>query len=167
MKKKLEHKNLIVKESPIHGYGVFAGEDIDVGEIIEECHVLFFKKSPPEIANHIFGWDGKRFSLPLGNGAIYNHAEHNNAAAKYDKNNNLITFTAKRFIKEGEEIFSSYGNEWFSSRFLHAKKDGEAEEEEQVSLVERLSNPALKFYWRLGIICFIGLAVYLVLTHLA
>ena len=31
-----------VKKSSIHGYGVFATEDIKKGDIVEECHFMSF-----------------------------------------------------------------------------------------------------------------------------
>ncbi len=39
MKDKLYHNSkLEVRKSLIHGYGVFAKEDIKEGELLEECH---------------------------------------------------------------------------------------------------------------------------------
>ena len=29
-----------VRKSSIHGYGVFANADIEIGEILEECHFI-------------------------------------------------------------------------------------------------------------------------------
>ena len=29
-----------IKKSPVHGWGVFALEDIEIGDIVEECHFV-------------------------------------------------------------------------------------------------------------------------------
>ena len=40
MKTTLIRNKLLIKQSPIHGYGVFAEHDIQADETIEECYML-------------------------------------------------------------------------------------------------------------------------------
>jgi len=119
MKQQLSCSKLLVKKSPIHGYGVFAAEDIKSGQIIEETYVLISKNYDSSLANYYFASATKGESLlPLGWGAIYNHTAFPNADYDFDKEQSLLVFYAIKPIKQGEEIFVSYGDDWFSSRHL-------------------------------------------------
>jgi len=120
MKKKLHHKNLIVKKSPMHGYGVFAAKNIKKGEIIEECYIIITKGKDKALEDYYFDAKGKDAIL-TGYGIIYNHCDEDNAEYTLNIKRRLATFKALRNIKKGEEIFISYGNEWFSSRGKKAK----------------------------------------------
>lgn len=121
MKPQLDARKLLVKKSTIQGYGVFADEDIQPNMIIEEGYLLETEGRDIRLANYIFGYDQKSL-LALGFGSIYNHSEHPNADYVCDPVLSIITFRANRFIKRGEEIFISYGKEWFSSRQMRPKK---------------------------------------------
>ena len=44
-----KNNKLEVRESPIHGYGVFAKEDIKKGELLEECHYIRLMKHTSDI----------------------------------------------------------------------------------------------------------------------
>ena len=115
MKSALSRRNLIVKKSSIHGYGVFAGENIKSDEIIEECHTIILSVQYADIENYTFDGDGKS-AIVLGYGSIYNHSKERNAVYEYDKEKSVMVFRASKPIKKGEEIFISYGDNWFSSR---------------------------------------------------
>ena len=119
MKKKLLQRRLIVKQSSIHGYGVFAAEDIKKGDIIEECYVLPTDES--------IYYDNYRFRsdyglvLPLGYGALYNHSNEPNASFVFCLQNSILVFNAKKAIKRGEEICIHYGSAWFANRDIQCK----------------------------------------------
>lgn len=120
MKAKLVHNNLIVKKSPMHGYGVFAGKTIKKGEIIEECYIIITKGRDKALEDYYFDAKGKD-ALLTGYGIIYNHSDNDNADYKLNIKRRLATFTAIRTIKKGEEIFISYGDDWFSDRGMKDK----------------------------------------------
>ena len=120
MKKKLAHNNLVVKKSPMHGYGVFAGKALRKGEIIEECYVIITNGKDDILEDYYFDANGKDAIL-TGYGIIYNHCDDDNAEYTLNIKRKLATFKAIRPIKKGEEIFVSYGDEWFSSRGKRAK----------------------------------------------
>jgi hypothetical protein len=72
-----------VDKSPIHGWGVFAKEDIMECEVFEECPVLTLPIKKGEITSLLIDY---RFNWPQGNeweeqvftlgfGALYNHNE--------------------------------------------------------------------------------------------
>lgn len=112
----LSHCQLIVKQSPIHGYGVFADEEIPEGKVIEECYVLYPKEYSQSLADFYFLHE-KIQAIPLGLGCIYNHSDQHNA--NYEINDNLcMVVYANKPIKKGEEIFISYGSNWWSTRKL-------------------------------------------------
>ena len=91
MSKLIYNPKLEVKKSSIHGYGVFASDDIKQGEILEECHFMSIPydhnivNNLPEIKNilnfpFLFPIDNPtELAWPFGNGCIYNSSKNNNA----------------------------------------------------------------------------------------
>lgn len=124
MKPQLTCARLVVKKSPISGYGVFADQTIPAGDTIEESYAIPVFNQEPELANYYFGLEGdeRLHMLSLGYGSIYNHSDNPNAEFFLDKENGTIIFCAKRNIKPGDEILIHYGANWFSSRFVKPKK---------------------------------------------
>lgn len=114
MKPKLEKSQLSVRSSPIHGYGVFADEDIAIDTVIEECSALTLQ-TKEELRDYTFNLDSK-IGLLLGYGSLYNHSNQPNAAYQYFPEFKTMVFTARKSIKKDEEIFIYYGHDWFSSR---------------------------------------------------
>jgi hypothetical protein len=115
MKTKLFQNKLYVKKSTVHGYGVFAGKNIKKGELLEECYPLL---STNESKDH--GWKDIVFDmndktvLLTGYGSIYNHSSTPNVS--YTFLDDIAIFIAKQRIYKGQELFVSYGKEWFSGR---------------------------------------------------
>lgn len=113
----IPHK-IIVKSSPIHGFGVFAKDRILKGETIETCYAIFFKLNLG-IHDDIFpkyrflypcGSTPTHNAIPLGYGCIYNHSDKPNAYWTCNTDNAMYYFIALRDIEIGEEIFTSYGD---------------------------------------------------------
>ena len=115
-----------VDKSPIHGWGVFAKEDIMECEVFEECPVLTLPIKKGEITSLLIDY---RFNWPQGNeweeqvftlgfGALYNHNENANAYWISNIENKTFQFISHRKIKKGEEIFIWYGdvNYWNDGR---------------------------------------------------
>jgi len=123
VKPELFRGNIVVKASPIHGYGVFAMQDFHQDDLIEECYSLLIndKKAaaPVELENYLFDADAFS-SLALGNGCIYNHMDKPNATYEFDTESALMTIRASKYIRKGEEIFISYGQDWFGLRKMKA-----------------------------------------------
>lgn len=122
MKTKLVLNKVVVKKSPIHGYGVFAEKNLEPNEIIEECHTLLSDTFKDEFSRYYFAAADEKNALPLGFGCIYNHSDQPNATYQYDPELQLMIFKAVRFIHRGEEIFTSYGKNWFDGRKLQKKE---------------------------------------------
>jgi SET domain-containing protein len=109
---------IVLKESLIHGLGVFANKKITKGEIIEECPFLAFPQNKnektPVFSNYAFcfpkGETWTTHTLVLGYGSYYNHSE-NPSVDWYTKNQErLFVFFALQDIQEGEELFINYSN---------------------------------------------------------
>ncbi|OGT45914.1 MAG: hypothetical protein A3E83_02405 [Gammaproteobacteria bacterium RIFCSPHIGHO2_12_FULL_41_20] len=124
MKPVLLQNQLIIKQSPLHGYGVFAGKDIEKGELIEECYTLLVPKGYNEFVNYYFAdKQSERWVLALGFGSLYNHSSDKyNAHYIFDPNTNILIFRAQQFIRKGEEILIFYSVDWFRARKMQEKK---------------------------------------------
>ena len=117
---------IYVDKSPIHGWGVFAKEDIMEGEVFEECPVLTLPIEKGEVTSLLIDyrfnwpqggeWDEQVF--PLGYGGLYNHSENANAYWVSNLENKTFQFISHREIKKGDEIFTWYGdvNYWNDGR---------------------------------------------------
>ena len=113
---------ITVRKSPIHGYGVFATQDIAADQLIEECHLLK-RKFVLDFSDYVFRYANKNSSvLPLGFGAIYNHSSTPNARHYVDPEQDLLLLHSNQAIRKDEEIFITYGPNWFSARNLPEKK---------------------------------------------
>ncbi len=116
----LNKAKIYVKSSPIHGYGVFADEDISVDQLIEQCYMLVFRDPTDSLIDYVFDISKvgheKDSGMPLGYGAVYNHSADPNATYLIDEEKLILNFKARRPIKRGEEITVTYGLDWFSSR---------------------------------------------------
>jgi len=119
---------IIIKQSTIHGRGVFANQDIQEGEIVERCPTiaLGFRSryhSDPQIYRYLYGQPmcpcneckthGFIFHMVLGYGMIYNHQDNANTTWKFDYANSIADVIANRDIKKGDEIFVDYGTKYF------------------------------------------------------
>lgn len=108
-----------IRRSKIHGWGVFAKQNIKKGQVIESCLFLktekeYFKNSK-NIRAYIFQYYGCH-ALVLGNGSLYNHHDPSNTKYITNKKMNKFIFIAKNDIKRGDEIFIPYGEEWWKRR---------------------------------------------------
>ena len=109
---------IYVDKSPIHGWGVFAKEDIMEGEVFEECPILTLPIEKGEITSLLvdyrFNWpQGNDFEeqvVTLGYGSLYNHSDNANSFWISDLENRTFKFISNREIKTGEEIFVWYGD---------------------------------------------------------
>lgn len=120
MKKRLFQNKIVVKKSSTHGYGVFAEKSIKKGELIEECYILVTRGKDRKLDDYYFDVKGK-YGIFLGYGCIYNHADDPNADYRINAKARIVTIKATKPIRKGDEIFITYGEDWFSSRGKQAK----------------------------------------------
>ena len=114
---------IIVRESALHGLGVFACIDFAPGDVIERCPYLVIDDDDLQEINRLNDYlftspdDKDDYLCVLGCGMIYNHGDPANAEWQIDDDDNrFICFTAKSVIKSGEEILHDYGIEYWDSR---------------------------------------------------
>jgi len=115
----LQQAPIFVAYSEVHGKGVFAGRDIEAGEVIEVCPIILFPKE--ELADvrktvmddYYFDWGekGEWFAFCLGYGSLYNHSYEPNAEYGMDFEAQTIDFYCIKNIPAGEEIFINYNGD--------------------------------------------------------
>jgi SET domain-containing protein len=103
---------------PNSGRGVFARLNIKRGEVIESCPTI---EIPPQdtanladsiIITYVYhlGKGKERVFLPLGFGALYNHAYTPNAVYRAKLKEGIIEFIATKDIKVNQEITVNYNS---------------------------------------------------------
>jgi len=112
-----------VRDSPLHGLGVFACVDLPKGSLIEHCFYLVIDDDDLHEINRLNDYlftspDVKSdYLCVLGCGMIYNHGSPANAEWQIaDVDNRFIEFTALADIRAGDEILHDYGEEYWTSR---------------------------------------------------
>ena len=114
---------ITVRESPIHGLGVFALQDVAAGETLERCPYIVIDDDDLQEANRLNDYlftspaDPNDYLVVMGCGMLYNHAAPGNAKWEVDEaDNRFLRFYAGCDIKAGEELFHDYGEEYWTTR---------------------------------------------------
>ncbi len=118
-----EEPDVLVKigASKVSGRGAFALERITRGTIIERCPALEVndKDIGGELLNYVFyGQEESLRLVVMGNGMLFNHANEPNVAY-YREDTRLgpeLVLYALRDIEKDEELFYSYGEDWWKTR---------------------------------------------------
>ncbi|WP_455209700.1 SET domain-containing protein [Kaarinaea lacus] len=99
-----DHPLVVVKQSKIHGNGLFAKTNIKAGEIIGEVKGKPTKKDGP----YVLWMDNAKQGFEVS--CILKYINHNQKAnaCYYDD----LTVVALRDIRKGEEITHNYGEDW-------------------------------------------------------
>ncbi len=130
--------NSYIAKSDIHGYGVYAKEDIKKGDIVEQA--LY----PTQILEPKYVYlDGKvtienvdsmssyRFAapdnleywiLPMGNAMCYNHNSEPNIQWIHSTEERILIFTALKDIKKDEELTFDYGPRYSYKRLRNESR---------------------------------------------
>jgi uncharacterized protein len=106
-----------IKESPVHGKGVFATRNILKGETLAVSHVTLLhhnEELPELIATLEFPWNEEYYALCLSDvGSFFNHDQDFSAyVAHQDKEGLTQTFKAARDIAHGEEVTIFYNDDF-------------------------------------------------------
>jgi hypothetical protein len=128
----VQPKKIIVKMShPDIGLGIFATEDIEKGELIERCPMIQLGwrnryQGDPIIHKYCYTQGGCKCKdcqmhgvtsyMVLGYGMLYNHQDEPNTLWNFQFPNLIGDVVAVKDIKKDEEIFVSYGENYFSNR---------------------------------------------------
>jgi SET domain-containing protein len=111
----------MIKESPIHGVGLFADQFISKGTEIWRFtpgfDLRFTKEQilsfPDSLQRYIYkyAWRGKKSKLycfSSDNGKYFNHSEDPNVLSEYRENEEEVVTVAIKDIRQGEEILDNY-----------------------------------------------------------
>jgi hypothetical protein len=105
-------------------FGVYAIDDIQDNETFEECNVIEVPVDEVKgsvLMDYMFKISSDLYVLALGCGSMYNHKNQPNARWEYDADKQLLKLSAIRRIQMGEQIFISFGRDYFKSRNQNMK----------------------------------------------
>lgn len=99
-----------------YGRGIFGNKDFLINEIIEKAPFI-----EDQLDNfngisrdYVFNTKNNKAALAFGYVSLYNHSDVPNAMWYFD--NDKIIIKTQAPIKKGQEIFISYGNEYWKTR---------------------------------------------------
>lgn len=103
------------------GEGVYSKIDIPKDTIVEKANVLPVPATnveTTELMDYVFNnpYKDGEFFVAFGFGSLYNHSDDPHMTYSYCPKENKLIFTAIKDIKAGEEIYISYGPNWWHSR---------------------------------------------------
>lgn len=104
-----------VKQSPLHGKGVFATRHITKGELLAKCDMALVhvnENLPEVLATLQFPWTEEYDAICISDvGSFFNHSSEPTAEVfERDFENLIQTFVAKTNILEGTEITIYYND---------------------------------------------------------
>jgi len=105
-----------IKESLLHGQGVFACKQFKKGAIIETAPVIILEQNDKDclqttaLFHYYFVVNDKKVPVVLGLGysSLYNHSGKANAIYSISLKNASLTIKASKTIDSGEEITLNY-----------------------------------------------------------
>lgn len=106
-----------IKPSDVGHRGVFANRDYEEGETLEVCPCIKqeHQSVAGRVADYLFSLNDDESLIAFGYCSMYNHADDPNANWEII-NEDQMKIEATRKIKKGEEIFISYGDNYWESR---------------------------------------------------
>lgn len=107
---------LYIQEVPARGRGVFCAHDLEPGDTIELCPVLFIPAEELDtihgtvLHDYYFLWPGTQGAacLALGYGSLYNHDRDPNAEVIMDLEDAVLEIRCIKPIPSGTEIRIDY-----------------------------------------------------------
>jgi hypothetical protein len=126
--KDLSHLYLAPSKISGAGDGVYSKLDIPIGIIVEKANVIKMpskKVEETDLMDYVFNnpYNHDEFFVAFGFGSMYNHSDDPHMTYEYNPDENKIIFKAIKDIKKGEEIYISYGPNWWTSRKHKNKVD--------------------------------------------
>ena len=113
---------IVVRKSKIGGYGMFARKKFFPGDLIDVsvCLVKPNESWDRATEDYIFS-RGKLSALPLAGSALFNHSDTPNARHELTNGLKKIRVFAVKPIAKDDEIFISYGPNYFPTRGIKNK----------------------------------------------
>lgn len=119
----IKNKNLCIKKSfiDIAGLGVYTNRNFNINDIVEISPVLrvqsdFLFQDGNILNDYIFRdpYDNTHKLVALGFGSMYNHSDDPNL--RYFYQNGRMIYQAIKPIKKDDELYISYGTNWWHAR---------------------------------------------------
>lgn len=115
---------IFVGRSSKRGRGVFAGEKIEKGAVIEISPVIVMSGDDrlhidkTLLHDYIFEWgkDHLQCCVALGYVSLYNHSYASNCEYEMNFTRQLIAIRTVRDIRSGEELTINYNGEWNNAK---------------------------------------------------
>jgi SET domain-containing protein len=109
-------QHIEVKESPLHGRGVFAKSKIRKGSLIERAPVIFLSNDEKETLRFtklfhyyfLLGNAEKQAAFGFGYASFYNHSPAANAFYTFSRKRNTLNIYAYQTIEAGCELTINY-----------------------------------------------------------
>lgn len=109
-------QHIEVRESMLHGRGVFAKSRIRKGELIEQAPIIFLSNDEKEILRFtklyhyyfLLGKAEKQTAFSFGYASFYNHSPQANAFYTFSRKRNALNIYAYRTIETNCEITINY-----------------------------------------------------------
>ena len=116
-------KRLFVSKVKNIGYGIFTSEYIPAETTIEVAiskHIYSNQISEDLelISDYYYNYYGKKNSLALGFGSIYNHASTGINNVDYTVLKNKIIYKTVKPVEKNQQLTVDYSDEWFENRNL-------------------------------------------------
>lgn len=118
--------DIYIGASEVHGLGIFANRDFAEGDLLHEAPGLLLRRpgsfEEPALQDYVFCGPGNSTSVVgFGCASLFNHNDEPSAGYEWKEiepqsGRMLAQFYALRPIKQDEEIFTSYGEDWFKDR---------------------------------------------------
>ena len=111
-----QSQDIAIKESPLHGKGVFASKKFKAGAVIETAPVILLQKAERDFlqTTSLFSYyflvadENTSVALGLGYSSLYNHAYKANAVYSISLKEKTIQIKACKNINTGDEITLNY-----------------------------------------------------------
>ena len=120
------HPDIVI--SPCNfGHGIFATRTLPPDTTLEECPYLRIRadECAGTLDDYVFNLetaeengDADIYSLVLGWGSLFNHADKHNTEYWHDTDRDLIVFHTIKKVPAGKQLFVNYGRDWWDSREL-------------------------------------------------
>jgi len=114
-------KRVEVKKSPLPNgeWGVFANDFIPKGTVIEIARALKLKNNHlfqkgNVLNDYVFRLNDSESMIAFGFGSLFNHSDK--PSIDYTVEKDRVIYSTIQDIKDGDEIFISYGKDWWKNR---------------------------------------------------
>lgn len=104
---------IYLKNSEIHGRGVFANKDIYKGEVIEKIPYIEFNREDQieEFKKYTYGLTNGKLCVMISYSSFLNHSDEPNAVIKNNKNDEYLYLYSLMDIDKDEEITICYSKD--------------------------------------------------------